>query len=421
MNINFMRSSGKEKIALYLKQEIVLLFILLHAAIVSAQSPHCIDERYGEIAIFDSSEIIINQNVNFANATHYFTGQNTSLDMDIYMPDPAVDPIENRPFILMIHGGGFLGGTRSELAYECFSLAQRGFVTATIDYRVGWNCDNVICVNCYGTNMQKAIYCAVQDARAAMRFVHTNRSDYGIDDNWMFMGGESAGSITALLSATWDQNEVDSWAPPGFSAEVGSLNSSGNNLPNEYQVRGNVNHCGAVVNLSHLDNNTDYPIVSFHDSNDCVVPYGYGPVIACFCSGFLGVYGSSSIHSYQLEHGRCSELHTVPQILPNHCQFPKYNLVNLASCFMKRLMCGYCLSFENSDIYARALCANQGAPQIIPGCTYENASNYNSSAQEDDGSCMFSNSCLADLNADNIIGVEDLMILIGAYGQSCGN
>jgi carboxylesterase type B len=167
----------------------ILLSVFL---ITSGTAQHCIDERYGEEALFDTTQVDTLTNLTYGFSTHYFTNAEIELKMDVFMPAQDIDPLEQRPFILMIHGGGFAGGSRAEMNNECFGYAQRGFVAATISYRVGWNCDNVICFNCFGSNLQKAIYCAVQDARAAMRFAYDQKEEWGIDENWMFIGGESA-------------------------------------------------------------------------------------------------------------------------------------------------------------------------------------------------------------------------------------
>ncbi len=339
--------------------------------------------------------------------------------MSIY-PYQAVDDVEQRPFILLIHGGAFAGGDKNELSYESIEFARRGFVVGNINYRVGWNCDNVICVNCYGSNLQKAIYCAVQDARAAMRFAHDQKEEWGIDENWMFMGGESAGSIAALQAAFWNQEEADANMPLGFSDEVGGLDDTGNDLPNAYTVKANINHCGAVMNLAQLDNNPNHPIISFHDSNDCVVPYNSGSVIACFCSGYLGVYGSNQIHNHQLQNGQCTEMHTAPQVLPNHCTYPSANWMKLSCCFLKRIMCGFCINFADDDINAQPICSNlTNTYTTVMGCTYENALNFNPAAISDDGSCQFESSCGFDADEDGVVDIDDLMEFIGAYGSIC--
>ncbi len=383
---------------------------------------HCIPERYSETPIFDSASITIQQNIEYGIATNYFSNQPVSLLMDVYYPEQTIDEIENRPFILNIHGGGFIGGDKNELAYESMEFARRGFVVANINYRVGWNCDNVICVNCFGTNMQKAIYCAVQDVRAALRFAFDQKEEWGVDENWMFVSGESAGSIAGMLSTFWNQQEADAQVAAGFSAEVGDLESSGNNLPAGYQIKAIIDQCGAIAELDDMDDNPNIPVISFHDSNDCVVPYNGGSLIACFCSGFLYYYGSNLIHQHRIESGECSELHTAPQpLFPNHCTYPKPYIVQLGSCFLKRIMCGFCMNFADDDIYATPVCAALATTiSETYGCTYFQASNYNAQATADDGSCIFPDaSCPADLNTDGFVTVSDLIMFIGAFGIGC--
>jgi poly(3-hydroxybutyrate) depolymerase len=384
---------------------------------VKAQTP-CMGERYSQAAIFETSDLDTISNVEFGVATQYFTGQNVSLLLDVFMPDTTIDPVGNRPLVVLIHGGGFMAGNKIEMHNECAGFAQRGYVAVSIGYRLGWNCDNVLCFNCYGSNLQKAMYHAAQDALAALRYIYQHAASWHADPNMLFLGGESAGSITALLAAHWTQETADAWLPAGYSEIAGNLHSSGN-LWAEYPIiRGMINHCGAVPATAILNEQNPVPMISFHDSNDCVVPYGNGPLISCLCSGFLNFNGSSTIHAYSVANGLCSELHTVPQILPNHCQFPSNNLVELASCFMKRAMCGFCMSSQNSDIYAQAQCQGVATSSSIEGCTYQQAANYHPEATNDDGSCIFQ-SCLGDLNTDGIVGVSDLLIFIEAYGSTC--
>ena len=56
------------------------------------------------------------------------------------------------------------------------------------------------------------------------------------------------------------------------------------------------------------------------------------------------------------------------------------------------------------------------------GCTYADASNYDSAASNDDGSCEFdfANPCPADLNEDGSVTTADLLQFLGAFGTVCG-
>ncbi len=357
---------------------------------------HCQEDRYAEIPVFGADEIVVQTGVEYANVQHYFTGQPVTLKMDVYYPDPALDSQYARPFVLLVHGGSWFNGNKSAMANRCMELARRGYVAATIDYRLGWNCDlnNIFTVcTCNSGNLRKAVYMAVQDTRAALRYVQQHAADWQVDAEWMFAGGDSAGSFNAMLAATWNQSEADAWLP-GFSGEVGGLDDSGNEAPPGFQIKALINNCGAVVNPDHLDDNTALPMLHFHDSNDCVVPYNNGPVIGCLCSSFMWVYGSNTIHAARLSAGECSELHTVPGSI-GHCSFPESNWIPLTACFLKRTLCGVCVSFSNTDIWTETACSALSIP--------ENAGT----------------NCPTDLNGDGITNVGDLLIFIAQFGMSC--
>ena len=56
--------------------------------------------------------------------------------MDIYTPDG--DTERNRPLILYMHGGTFYAGSKSntDCIDFCKSMAKRGYVTASLNYRL---------------------------------------------------------------------------------------------------------------------------------------------------------------------------------------------------------------------------------------------------------------------------------------------
>ena len=61
---------------------------------------------------------------------------------------------------------------------------------------------------------------------------------------------------------------------------------------------------------------------------------------------------------------------------------------------------------------------------IIPGCMDEQALNYHPVVNEEDGSCLYSGDvelgeCPSDLSGDDLIGVADLLILLGEFGTLC--
>jgi hypothetical protein len=56
---------------------------------------------------------------------------------------------------------------------------------------------------------------------------------------------------------------------------------------------------------------------------------------------------------------------------------------------------------------------------VIEGCTYPEATNYDSTATVDDGTCLFDAPCQTDFNNDLITDTTDLLIFLAAFGQPC--
>jgi hypothetical protein len=57
--------------------------------------------------------------------------------------------------------------------------------------------------------------------------------------------------------------------------------------------------------------------------------------------------------------------------------------------------------------------------EIVLGCMYSNADNYNALANDDDGSCLFAADCVGDLDGDGLAGTSDLLLLLSGFGNVC--
>ena len=360
-------------------RKLCVFWFVAFALVMQAQTHHCIEQRYAEGYYFDSSDIEFTSSVLYAVAARWPSAASDSLELDVFAPKLTADSIQKRPFILLIHGGAFLAGNRQSMHYQCMEYARRGFVAATISYRLGWNCAATdllgVCLFCQGEQykLKTATYRAAQDGRAAMRYLHAHAADFGLDTAWMFIGGESAGSITALHTTFWSQSEADtfaSWA----KGEVGLLDTAGNSLPNNYTIKAVIDNCGAVSRDSVVLNNGSIPVISFHDEGDCVVPNNAGQVISCTCQSFYWSWGSNSLHNILKNANTCTEMNLVPLSI-NHCSYPAWNLVRHASCFMKRIMCNDCRTEFSNDINKPAQCdtLSSNTSGII---RFENESNF---------------------------------------------
>ena len=335
-----------------MKRFVMLLPLLATALTSMAQSSHCLADRYAQVALFDSAQIVLQTDVHFATSVRWPGTQVDSLRMDIYMPDPSLDPVAERPLIVLVHGGAFMAGNRNEMAYMAMEMARRGFVTATISYRLGWGCQATdllgACTFCQGLsgNLRIAMYRAVQDARAALRHLVHHAESLGIDADQIFTMGTSAGAITAMHAAFWDQAEASAWCPQ-CEAQVGLLDTTGNALTATYTIKGVVNNCGAVGLTEQLAD--PVPVIGFHDNQDIVVPYGYGQFLNCMFGGF----GSNSIYTSLTANGQCAQMNTVVngfgEIL--HCSYPANAVIAKASCFLKGVLCDNCTSGATTQIW----------------------------------------------------------------------
>lgn len=339
-------------------------------------------------------------NIEYGQATNLFSDQLESLQMDIWEPNQAIDQIESRPLIVWVHGGSFQSGNRSDMNNLCEEFASRGYVAATVSYRLGWGCDPnagiLTCAFCgnLSSNLLTAAYSSSQDVRAALRYLVHHADEYKIDVSNIFIGGLSAGSISALSVAFMDQEEANALLPQAV-AVAGLVDESGNDLTDTYEIKAVINDCGAVFNSSVITEEDMIPVISFHDEFDCIVPYGNGRVLNCLgCEAFPFVSGSSEIHSRLQQLGECSSLNTV-QLSIGHCSWPEASIAELGACFLKRVMCEECDSNTNTNLLASAECAALSQPIEI---------------EED---------CPEDLNGDGLINTGDLTQLLSAFGQNC--
>ncbi len=107
------------------------------------------------------------------------------------------------PVLLYIYGGGFVGGDGSELRYDGESLARRGIVVVTVNYRLG-----VFGFLAHPELTRESPHHAsgdygLLDQAAALSWVRRNIAAFGGDPRRITIGGESAGSISvcALMAS----------------------------------------------------------------------------------------------------------------------------------------------------------------------------------------------------------------------------
>lgn len=299
------------------------------------------DDRFSNVAFFSESQISSQLNVPFANVTDW-QGNNETLKLDVYYPTLAIDTLPLRPFILMVHGGGLVSGNKSKYTRVCKEFAKRGFVAATINYRLGLDCSSD------SISEEKAKYRAQQDVNAAMRFVIESASALRVDTSWIFIGGGSAGSVAALGVVYMSQEEWNYYSP-SLQPLLGNLNNSGNNLTNSFSIKGVMNDWGGMLKSS-MEVSELVPMVSFHGDADSTAAidsaYGGG------CYHVEKSYGSRAMHNLLVANGICSDLSVKPgggHGVYQDSIFGTPFRVGRAACFFKSLFCNNCTSFYQVD------------------------------------------------------------------------
>ena len=353
-------------------------------------SQECDGARYQE-EIFD--------NVYVTSGVYYGTGVQEGLfgdsDEDLYLDvyEPYGDDLENRPVIIMMFGGSFIGGSRtsSDIVELCTRYAKMGYVAVAIDYRL--TLDLLIFAN--ETTAYKAAAKGIHDLKSAIRFLRMNDelyNDYRIDTNRIYAGGVSAGGISAVNAAYLNlESEVPDFIED-WMYDNGGIEGNSGNSGYDSSFHGVINLCGAVGQTEWIIEN-DIPIVNLHGTTDDVVPYGDG-LITLFGLN-MEVAGSGAIHDRMMELGNNSELLTWQGV--GHTPFISSSsymdeTVEFSSQFIHDLACAS--NVELGDLN------EDGVINILDIVLLVNiilSSDYTSNA---------------DMNADETINVLDVVLLI---------
>lgn len=117
-------------------------------------------------------------------------GEKKSLKADVFFPPREG---EGRPSILLVHGGGWHQGDRSQLKGYGILLARLGFVCMCNSYRLS----------------NEAIWPAqIQDVNCAVRYLRKNAKDLGLDPDRIGISGNSAGAHLSLMAAATEYEKI---------------------------------------------------------------------------------------------------------------------------------------------------------------------------------------------------------------------
>lgn len=248
-------------------QNYTLLLLLSCCSFITAQSP-CSNGRYATDAYTTYS---VTSNVEYGS-NQDLNGIAQTLTLDFY--EPSADTSQARPLIIWAHGGVFAFGSKTDNSVMTLSqrFAKKGFVCASINYRLGFDPPD-------SSGVVLALLRAVQDMKASVRFFYKDKltaNRYKIDTNHIFIGGISSGAITALHVAYLNKTcEINPYIPQRVLDSLGGLEGGSGNQCYSSKVKGVINLCGALGKYGWMEAG-DVPICSMHGTDDNTVIYGRG-------------------------------------------------------------------------------------------------------------------------------------------------
>ncbi|WP_372813009.1 alpha/beta hydrolase fold domain-containing protein [Paenibacillus sp.] len=116
-----------------------------------------------------------------------FGDPNFPLHMDILKPGSQ----ELLPAVVFVPGGGFMSANKDSSLQQRMTMAESGYVVASIEYRV---------------TPRSTFPSPLEDVKSAIRYLRANAAKYGIDPDRIAVMGNSAGGYLAAFSGT--TNEV---------------------------------------------------------------------------------------------------------------------------------------------------------------------------------------------------------------------
>ena len=171
---------------------------------VSAAEPRVaarpvLEDRYPERRTSFPGNVVGLADLTYSSLTGY-----RPLILDLYKEASSARP---RPLVIYLHGGGWQGGhTRHSGAFEDWpgvlaSIAARGYVVASVEYRL---------------SSEAPFPAAVQDVKAAIRWLRTQAGQFGIDKSRaLIWGGSAGGQLAALVGASCGASALE---PPSAAA-----------------------------------------------------------------------------------------------------------------------------------------------------------------------------------------------------------
>jgi len=224
-------------------------------------------------------EIPVPETVTVEKGVEYGKGGDVALKLDLYSPKHREKPAAA---VIFIHGGAWKSGHREVYHYYCTKFAERGYIAATISYRLS----NVA-----------PFPAAVEDAKCAVRWLRANAEKRGVDpDRIAVAGGSAGGHLSMMIGYTSDeptlegagghgdvssrvQAVVNLYGPTDLTTDVAKSSGAVSSFLGGKKFDEDPQAYAAASPVTYVTND-DPPTLILHGSIDSVVPIDQAELLA---------------------------------------------------------------------------------------------------------------------------------------------
>lgn len=216
--------------------------------------------------------------VHFELDIPYTDTDNPRQQLDIYLPIRQ-KPGKKLPVIVFFHGGGWMMGNKSDGAGRLLPFVKSGrFAGVSAGYRL---------------SSEDKWPAQLDDARAAIRWIHRHGGEYGLDTDRVIVYGRSAGGHLALmLGMTADGRDTVKVRAvinffgvtdiPALIGEGGDIDRQDTRAPEAQLIGGLLTEhpdaAKAASPVSYIDKK-DVPVLTVHGTDDKTVPYEQAEIL----------------------------------------------------------------------------------------------------------------------------------------------
>ncbi|RXM42288.1 alpha/beta hydrolase [Flavobacterium sp. YO64] len=189
----------------------IVLILLGFTCFANAQQTYSVDTSYTVkstyaklIKKYPSITIPViaeNENIDKIGDVAYFTSKERTLHLDAFVNKKQ----KQNPAVIMIHGGGWRSGNKSQMNPLGQEIASKGYSCFTIEYRL---------------SLEAKYPYGVYDVKNAIRFIKDNAKKFNVDPNKIaVLGCSSGGQMAALIGTT---NGISAFDDPSNKSKSSS-------------------------------------------------------------------------------------------------------------------------------------------------------------------------------------------------------